>query len=227
MTDRHRIGLIVPSSDVAIEADLWRRLPPHLTLHVARMYLESTTVAGLEKMLDEDLARAAREVASVRPEAVIIGCTAAPTLRGLAGDAALALRTAEIAGCPCITVIQAALHELRRIAPQRLFLVEPYNTELGARLKKTFLEAGISSIGDAGMGLEDDLDIGAVTPAEIHAFVAQAVRSTTPAPDCVFVAGTTFRSFEAAEGLERDLGIPIVTANRSVFKAIVRQFGEG
>jgi maleate cis-trans isomerase len=41
------------------------------------------------------------------------------------------------------------------------------------------------------------------------------------------VAGTTFRSFEAAEGLEQDLGIPIVTSNRSVFKAIVRQFGEG
>ena len=46
MGERNRIGLLIPASDTVMEVDLWRRLPQHLTLHVARMYLESTTIAG-------------------------------------------------------------------------------------------------------------------------------------------------------------------------------------
>jgi maleate isomerase len=227
VTERHRIGLLVPSSDIAMEADLWRRLPPHLTLHVARMYLETTNVAAEEKMLDEELAPAARMISSVSPELVIFGCTSASALRGLDGEETIVRLTESIAGCPCVTVTHAALFEIRLVAPRRLLLVTPYIAELSSRLEKTFLEAGLPVKKVVGMGLDDDLDIGAVTPEEIHTFVATAVRSITPAPDCVFVSCTTFRSFEAAEGLEQDLGIPIVTSNRSVFKAVVRQFGEG
>ena len=42
MEHRRRVGLLVPSSDTVMEADLWRRLPSQFTLHVARMYMEST-----------------------------------------------------------------------------------------------------------------------------------------------------------------------------------------
>ena len=90
MEQRRRLGLLVPSSDIAMEDDLWRRLPPDATLHVSRMHLESTTVAGEERMLDEELAPAARRVAAVRPELVIFGCTSAAALRGLDGDTAIA-----------------------------------------------------------------------------------------------------------------------------------------
>jgi maleate isomerase len=226
MRDRRRLGLLVPSSDVVMEADLWRRLPPVLNLHVARMYLESTTVAGEEKMLDEELAPAARRVASVHPELVIFGCTSAAALRGLDGDAAIAGLVEGIAACPCITVVQAALHEIRRLEPRHLLLVTPYIEEINERMQNTFLEAGLPVTRVVGMGLDDDLDIGAVPPKEIRHFVVAATRETTPAPECIFVSCTTFRAFEVAEDLEQELGIPVITSNRGAFRAALRHLGE-
>ena len=226
MKDKSRVGLLLPSSDVVMEADLWRRLPSHVNLHVARMYLGSTTVAGEEKMLNEELAPAARRVASVAPDLVVFGCTSGTAIRGLDGDAAIACQMETIVGCPGITVVQAALYEIEQIAPRHLLLVTPYVEEINERMQKTFLEAGLPVTRVVGMGLDDDLDIGAVPPQAIREFVVAAARDTTPSPECVFVSCTTFRSFEVAEDLERELGIPVVTSNRGVFRAILRHLGE-
>ena len=212
---------MVPSSDTVLEVDLWRRLPPQFTLHVARMYLESTSVAGEEKMLREELIPAARRVASIRPEIVVFGCTSAAALHGLEGDAAIARRVEMITGCPCITVVQAATREISQLGVQNLLVATPYIDELNNRLRATFEEAGLPVIKVVGLGLDNDLEIGAVPPAKIQEFVVAAVKATSPAPDCVFISCTTFRAFEAAEALELQLGIPVVTSNRSVFRAIL------
>jgi maleate isomerase len=226
MTEWHRIALLVPSSDLVMESDLWRRLPPDLVLHVARMFLETTTVAGEEKMLDEELAPAARRVSSVQPELAIFGCTSAAALRGVDGDRAISELVLQIAGCPCITVVQAAFDWIDEIAPQRLLLVTPYLDELNERMRATFCAAGMPVSEVVGMGFDDDLDIGAVPPLKIHEFVVESARAMNPGPDCVFVSCTTFQAFEAAEGLEEELGIPVVTSNRGVFRALMRHFHE-
>jgi maleate isomerase len=185
------------------------------------MYLATTTVAGEEQMLDEELAPAARRLASVRPELAIFGCTSAAALRGLEGDEAIAGLVEQIVGCPCITVVKAAFQEIRQIQPQHLLLVTPYIEELNERMRATFREAGLPVTAVVGMGLDDDLDIGAVPPQRIRKFVVSSARDVTPAPECIFVSCTTFRAFEAAEEIEQELGIPVVTSNRGVYRAIL------
>ena len=222
-----RVGILLPSGDTVLEVDLWRRLPSQITLHVARMYMESTTVAGEEKMLREELTPAARRVASVHPELVIFGCTSAAALRGVDGDAAIARRVETVVGSPCVTVVQAAVQEIRQLRPKCLLLVTPYIAEINNRLQNTFLEVGLPVTGVVGMGLDNDLDIGTVPPEEIRRFVVTATQSADPVPDCVFVSCTTFRAFEVAEDLERELGIPVVTSNRAVFQVILRYLGYG
>ena len=71
MKDRRRLGLLVPSSDVVMEDDLWRRLPPAFTLHVARMYLETGRLAeSVEKfegaLLRHSRSRALDAIAAVK-----------------------------------------------------------------------------------------------------------------------------------------------------------------
>lgn len=222
MDIRQRIGLLVPSSDTAIEVDLYRRLPERFTLHTARMHLEATTVAGEERMLKEELDPAARRLAAVRPELVIFGCTSATALHGVEGDVAVARHVESVVGSPCMTVIQAVMEEIQRLSPRNVLLVTPYIEELNRRLRDTFLEAGLPVSGVVGMGLDSDLEIGTVTPEEIRRFVVRATRKATPLPDCVFVSCTTFRAFEMAEQLERELDIPLVTSNQCVFRAVLR-----
>ncbi|MCK4963287.1 MAG: aspartate/glutamate racemase family protein [Anaerolineales bacterium] len=217
----NRIGLLVPSSDTVMEPDLWRRLPPQASLHVARMYLEDTTVAGEEKMLLEELAPAARRLASINPELIIFGCTSAAALHGMEGDAAIANHVQEIAGCDAITLTQASISEIKKLQVKRLFLFTPYVAELTERLANTFGEAGLHVIGSEGLGLDNDLAIAAVSPEEIRDYVAAAVKRNHLHPDAVFVSCTTFRAFDAAEGIERELGIPVVTSNRAALEFIL------
>ena len=223
MEDRRHLGLLVPSSDYVMEADLWRRLSTDVVLHVARMYLESTTVEGEEKMLLEELGPAARRLSSVKPELAIFGCTSAAAIHGLDGDAEIARQVSEATGCRCITVVQAALEEIRRFKTKSLFLVTPYVDELTKRLMETLKEAGLPVIGAEGLGLDDDLAIGKVQPDEIMEYVINSVRQQAKTkPDSVFISCTTFRAFEVAKQLEKELEIPVFTSNRSVFNVIQR-----
>jgi maleate isomerase len=224
MSDRKRIGLLIPASDTVMEADLWRRLPLQFTLHPARMYMESTTVEGERKMLNEELEPAARRVASVRPELVIFGCTSAAAIDGLERDADISRRVSRLAGCPCITVVQAAIREIGLLKPQRLLLVTPYNEDINRRMANTFRNAGLPVDGATGLGLEDDLAIGAVSPDEIRRFVSESVNKQANRPDCVFISCTTFRSFEAAAEIEADLGMPVMTSNKGAWMEIQRHF---
>src|ERR1700747_2263809 len=48
-----RVGLMIPSSNTMMEVDFTRDLPPGHALHTARMYMEDTTPAGENRMLDE------------------------------------------------------------------------------------------------------------------------------------------------------------------------------
>ena len=219
-----RVGLLVPSSDTIMEPDLWRRLPVDMSLHVARMYLESTTVAGEEKMLQEELLPAAERIASAQPEMIVFGCTSAAALHGLEGDTSIAERIAKATGAHAITVTQAAIRAIRKLAPARIFLFTPYVPELTQRLEHTFREADLPVCDSEGLGIADDLRIAAVAPQEIKESVVRAVHRLQRSPDTIFISCTTFRAFEASEAIHSDLGIPVVTSNQAALGAIVNHF---
>jgi maleate isomerase len=185
------------------------------------MYLEVTTVIGEEKMLREELVPAAHRVSSVRPNLTIFGCTSAAGLHGLDGDARIAKQVTEITGSQTITVTQAAIEEIKSIQPQSIFLFTPYVAELTERLQNTFQEAGLPIVGNRCLGLDSDLDIAAVTPEEIRNVVVEHVRSLSEMPDYVFISCTTFRGFEAADVIENELSIPVLTSNKAAFQAIL------
>lgn len=220
----HHVGLLIPSSDTVMEPDLWRSIPEFIHLHVARMYMASTTIAGEEKMLNDELEPAAQRISSVEPELVIFGCTSAAAIRGLEGDADIAALVERIAGCRCITVVQAVLAELNKIKPERLLLITPYLGDVTDRLRRTLMEAGQPVIGAECLGLDSDLEIAGVSPEEIKQFISKAVKTSKPTPDCVFVSCTTFRSFEIAQELENEIGLPVVTSNKSAYRSIIQCF---
>ena len=224
MKARRRVGLLIPASDIVIEVDLWRHLPPELTLHVARMFLGATTVEGEERMLQEELEPAASRVASVLPEFAVFGCTSASALHGLEGDRAISLQISKLTNCPCTTVIQTIIHEVGLLQINRLLLITPYVDALNHKLINTLRAAGLPVSRASGLGLVDDPAIAAVDPTEIQQYAMDIYSKEATQPDCIFISGTTFRGFDAVEGLEKQLGIPVLSSNLCVLKAIYRHF---
>jgi maleate isomerase len=215
-----RLGLLLPSSGTVQEADFYRRVPPHVTVHSARMRLAATTEADEVRMLDAHTLPAAADLATIRPHVVVFSCTSAGALRGRAYEGELCRDIAATVNAPVVSTMDAVRRELARLGVRSVTVVTPYPEALTASVRASLEADGLTVAAAAGLGLADSLEIAAVRPDEIARFAAETFRRS-PA-DAVFVACCTFRAFDARPAIVAELGVPVVTSNRAALDAALR-----
>ena len=212
-----RIGLIVPSSNTVMEPDFHRRFSGTAVVSTTRMFLEQVTPEAEIRMLADDLPRAAELIRTTAPDTVIFGCTSAGSLEGLAHDEQIRRTIENASGARTVTVLDAVMTELRRLNPRRVAVFTPYMEDLTNRVARCVAEGGYQISQSAGMGIQQNLDIGRVTPEEIVSFVQSRLSADV---DCLFLSCTNWRAVEAIELLGRMLGVPIVSSNQAAMAAI-------
>ncbi len=214
-----RLGLVVPSSNSVMEPDFYRRLPLGVTLHTARMHLQETTASGESAMIDDYLPQAVEDLATVRPHAVVFGCTSAGALRGNAYEEELVRHIASRTGGRAYGVSASVRWALKEAGVRRLGVVTPYVDELNGPIRKSLEDDGFRVEFVRGLGIKENFAIACVSPEEICDF---AVRETRNADvDCLFVSCTNFRGFEAREMIFSELGIPVVTSNQATLERVL------
>jgi maleate isomerase len=188
--------------------------------------------------LEDDLARGAKQFAAMKLSAVTIGHSSSSMMGGAGWDeATVAALRPVLGGGPFVTTngldTQAAL---RALHVRRPFLVLPpwYNDETVAAGVRYYAEAGLSPAGhhryDPGRTWRDLapnelVPQGAGLAQEVEPLYTQ-IRSQCPADaDGVLIAGTGFRCVAVLEGLEQDLGRPVVSANQASLWHCLRTAG--
>ena len=224
MTAR-RLGLLLPSSGTVQEVDFYRRVPPHVTVHSARMRLPAATEADEVRMLDAHTLPAAADLATIRPDVVVFSCTSAGALRGRAYETQLCREIAAATHAPVVSTMDAVRGELARLRARSVTVVTPYPETLTGPVRASLEADGLAVPTAAGLGLTDSLDIAAVTPDEIVRFALETFRRA-PA-DAVFVACCTFRAFDAREAIAAALGVPVVTSNQAALDTALRVLDDG
>jgi maleate isomerase len=222
--DRKRLGLLVPSSNTIMEQDLQRGLSDIANVHTARMYLVETTEKGESAMLDEYFPRAVEDIASLKPHAVVFGCTSAGALRGRAYDKDLCERIQARTGAAAISTIDAASSALAESGHQRVSVLTPYIDELNVRVRASIEDAGVEVIEIAGLGITDNFRLAEPTPSEIANHAVELIRRTNPS--MLFISCTNFRSLEAAQRIESATGVPVMTSNLAVIRAVEKSIAE-
>jgi maleate isomerase len=223
MTTR-RLGLLLPSSGTVQEVDFYRRVPPHVTVHSARMRLPAATEEDEVRMLDAYTLPAAADLATIRPDVVVFSCTSAGALRGRAYETRLCRQIAAAASAPVVSTMDAVRGELVRLAVRSVAVVTPYPETLTGPVRASLEADGFIVPASAGLGLTDSLEIAAVTPDEI---LRLAVETFGRGPaDAVFVACCTFRAFDARDAIATALGVPVVTSNQAALDTAVRTLGD-
>jgi maleate isomerase len=183
------------------------------------MYLADVTTADEARMLDEFTMPAARDLATLRPDVVVFGCTSAGALRGAAADATLCARISAVAGAPTISTIRAVRQAIAAAAPHRLGVFTPYVTALNDKIRASLAADGLPVTDISGLGITDNLAIGAVEPKQIVEHVAEAFAEREV--DMIFVSCTNFRAAEAIPEIKQRLGVPVVTSNQAVVEAMM------
>lgn len=219
MHDRHRIGLLVPSSNTVMENDLHAHLDKaRYTVHTARMYLEHTTADAEQLMLDRDAPPAADLVGTARPDILVFGCTSAGSLGGVAHDRRYCNDLAARVGCRGIGVMSSLVDRIREHGLRRVAVITPYIDELTASVARGLDGDDLHVITAAGMGINVNIDLARPTPDEITRFVLTAISG--PKIDGIVISCTNFRSLEAKPAITAKTGLPVITSNSAVLETI-------
>jgi maleate isomerase len=220
-----RIGLIVPSSNTVVEMDFFRHLPPEATLHSARVFLDEITADAERIMVSQHVPRAVADIATVRPDVVVFACTSAGAVLGAEGEARLIQDIAQTADATVVSTNDAVGTCIASHNPRSVAVITPYVDELNAHIQAGLERRGLHVAHVAGLGLTNNLDIAAVSPARIleHAETAFAELEF----DLLFVSCTNFRGVEAREALISRFGVPVVTSNQATIDAVIAALDRG
>ncbi|AFZ73468.1 maleate cis-trans isomerase family protein [Natronobacterium gregoryi] len=217
-----QLGLIVPSSNTTAEPEFRAALSDSVTVHGARMSLESVTVDALDAM-SNDVTRAAELLGHADVDAVAYACTTGSLLHGPGFDAALEAEIGTAADAPAVATARSVVRALEALDVDRIAVQTPYTADLDEKEREFLEESGIEVTSIDGRGIEANVEIGALTPEDATEQAREGVDAADV--DAVFVSCTNYRSLAAVEELENDLGVPVVTSNGATLWDVARVAG--
>ncbi|MFQ5915264.1 MAG: Asp/Glu racemase [Nitrospinota bacterium] len=218
---RFRVGLIVPSSNTTMEVDFYNHLEEKATVHIARMYLDTTTKEAEEVMVRESTPEAADMIRTLYPHVTVFGCTSGGSLFGMDYDRKIAQDLTEWTGAAkTVTVLEAVGEQFRHVGAKRIAVFTPYVDELNETIRRCLEEEGFEVLSIQGMGITVNFDIGLLTPEQILAFGKE--RFKDPEADALFFSCTNMRAVDAMPLLEKEFGKPIVSSNQAAVETVNR-----
>lgn len=224
MTERLRIGLLIPPPNVTMEPEFREIIPPHITIHATRISrsTDKVTVDSLLEM-ERNTEEAARLLAMTRPNVIIFGCTSGSLIMGVGWDRKIIEKIATVTPIPAITTSTAVVEALNSLKAKKIAILTPYIEEINER-EKGFLEGnGFQVLKIAGLGISDSPKIAEVPLSEVHRL---AVQTNEKEADALFISCTNFPTIGIIDRLERELGKPVVTSNQASAWYALKRMGK-
>jgi maleate isomerase len=222
-TARARLGVIVPSVNTVVEPWFSRAAPAGVTVHAARMLLDSdVTPATLRRMDEEEGLASAARLMSCRPDVIAYGCTASSIVQGLEYDRYLREELERRTGRPCTTAVGAILDALRVLGARRLAVASPYSDTIDG-VEHTFFErAGFTIVGSANLGISDGFELASPTPRQVYELAMAALGKDA---DALVISCLNMNSQAVVAALEEDTGVPVVTSTTATLWKLLRLGG--
>ena len=210
VTARATLGLIVLKVDETLEREFRLLIPADVALHITRILsgddLTPDTIAAMEIALPA--------AAGLLPQAAafdVIGyaCTSGTTL---IGADRVAERVREGVACRAVTnPLDAVTTALGALGAQRVAMVTPYIDLVAGPVRAALEEAGFATSTCLSFGEAVEARVARIDARSVRAAAVQAARA---APcDAVFLSCTNLRSLPLIDGLEAELGMPVLSSN--------------
>lgn len=206
-----RIGLLIPAVNTVAEAEFHAGMPPGVSVHTARMRVGGTSSAAVREMIAESLPRAVADVAAVRPDLVVLACTAVGAVLGTEGERQLVGELERDLGVPVVSMNAAVSHALARVGARRVAVITPYPDEVTEKVADGVRAAGLEVAASASMGFADAFEIAAIPVEELAEFVA--AHTDGAAFDTLFLSCGNLRMLEARAVLSERFGVSVVASN--------------
>jgi maleate isomerase len=235
MTAPYRVGLIVPSSNVTMETELPALLGRHpvmssrgVTFHSSRATLHRVDPESLRRMVIES-DRCAAELADARLDVVAYACLIAIMAGGEgAHEAAEQRLTATLATAgspvPVTSSAGALVRTLQRLGARRVAIVAPYVKPLTQVVVRYLAAYGIEVVDSVSLEVADNIDVGKLDPAGL---IGHAGNLDLKRADAVILSACVqMPSLTAIDQVDRDLGLPVLSAATATASEVLTLLGE-
>jgi len=224
----HRIGLVVPSSNVTVETEMPALLHRHpsadFSFHATRMRMHTVSAAELAAM-NAQRERCVIEIADASPDVILYACLIAIMVGGPDEHRRVEGAVAEqlaAGGSPALirSSAGALIEALHAIDAQRIALVTPYMRPLAGQVVQ-YLAAEGFTVGDwRALQVADNAQVGRI-PGDR---VLEAARSMdlTDVDALIISACVQMPSLDLVEAAEQEFGIPVLSAATAGAYSILR-----
>lgn len=237
-----RVGMFIVGNEAVPEAEWWAMVPPHTSVHAARVTASapwaSWNVDRTTVELATDVQRGAEQFANMQLSAVVVGHSSSSFLGGKGWDEAVIDRLADTLGSSIAITTNGldCLAALRTCGIYRPLVVLP------AWFGPGIVAAGVDYFTDHGvlpattLSFDPGLKWRGVPPEsmypegigfdqEIEPLYQQITKAFSLPADGVLVVGTGFRSVGIIDKLETKLQVPVITANQASLWHCLRLVG--
>jgi maleate isomerase len=219
MPRRQRVGLIVPSSNTTIETEIPELLgrldlDPPPTFHSSRAVLHNVDTESLERMVG-DGDRCARELSDAGVDVLVYACLVALMANGKRAHERVEEHLAQVAAdngsaAPVVSSAGALVRVLEGLGAERIAIMTPYIPALTDMVGDYLADYGFDVAGSVSLSVSNNREVAELDPAGLlgHA------RTLDLSGVDVLVASACVQmpSLSALDGLERELGLPVISA---------------
>ena len=215
----HRLGMLIPSANIATEIDMNRVLPKTYQVHFARVKVGSVDEKGWREH-DADIDYQTELLSGIEPKAIVVLQTAASFYGALDYEQVLVQRIERISGVPAYTTAYALGRAVKALNAKKVTLLSPYNHDLLLRGKGYFeRNHGLDIVGADSFNMTDPDAINKLTPDPARKALAAHAKLK---PDVMILAGGAYRIMDHISEWEAEFGIPILTTNQAAAWACVQ-----
>lgn len=216
---RGRIGVIIPSTNIAVEYDCQRILPEGVSWHFARFFVEQPDLSSDDMFLAfiaairKTIPNAMRDVMTCEPSYIMMGMSAETFWGGLEGNAEFERRLRDDIGPEMgLTTGAAALRAaLDKFGAKRVAALTPYQPVGDAQVRRFLEESGYDVTKIVGLKCDTATSIAHTPQTEVIETVVNALDADDV--DAIVQAGTNLSAVDIFPSLEHQLGKPIIPIN--------------
>lgn len=227
----HRIGLVVPSSNVTVETELPALLARHpeaeFSFHSSRMRMQDVSPAQLRAM-NAQRERCVLELGDAGPDVLLYACLVALMVGGPGEhqrvESAVAEQLATGGSEAKVRSSAGALVEaLRALGAQRVALVMPYTRPLAEQIVAYLGAEGFAVADWRALEVADNVEVGCIPGNR----VMEAARSMdlTGADALVLSCCVQMPSLSLIDAAEQELGLPVLSAATAGAFSVLRALG--
>jgi maleate isomerase len=227
----HRIGLIVPSSNVTVETEVPALLARHedarFSFHASRMRMAQVSPEEL-KAMNAQRARCVDELADARVDALLYACLVAVMAQGPGEhrrtEAAVTAQLAQAGQAPAVLSSAGALVEgLRALGARRIALVTPYLRPLAEQVVGYLESEGFEVTDWAALEVGDNVAVGCIPGDRVMA--AARGLDLSGADALVISACVQMPSLDLIGPAEEEFGLPVLSAATAGAYTVLRDLG--